>query len=50
LVSHGADSDAIYAKAREMGMKSLYESGLEAALRGITTPDEVARVVVRSGQ
>jgi type II secretory ATPase GspE/PulE/Tfp pilus assembly ATPase PilB-like protein len=47
LVSKGASSDAIYSKARAEGMKSLYESGLEAVMKGTTSPDEVGRVVMR---
>ncbi len=47
LISTGANADAIYGKAKELGMLSLYESAIDAVKRGVTTPDEVARVVVR---
>ncbi|MDD5307194.1 MAG: GspE/PulE family protein [Deltaproteobacteria bacterium] len=47
LVATGASADAIYRQARNQGMMSLFEGGLMAVSRGITSPEEVARVIVR---
>jgi type II secretory ATPase GspE/PulE/Tfp pilus assembly ATPase PilB-like protein len=46
LVSAGASPDAIYAEAREQGMRTLFESGIEAVMKGVTPPNEVLRVVL----
>ncbi len=45
LVAEGADGRAIADAARAAGMRTLLESGLEKAARGITTVQEVIRVV-----
>ena len=44
LTQPSADSDAIRAKAREEGMRTLRESAVEKLLKGITTYQEVLRV------
>jgi type II secretory ATPase GspE/PulE/Tfp pilus assembly ATPase PilB-like protein len=47
IISNGASSDAIYAMARKEKMKTLFESGQQAIRSGITTVEEIIRVVVR---
>ena len=44
LTQPNADVDAIRAKAREEGMRTLRESAVEKLLKGITTFEEVLRV------
>jgi general secretion pathway protein E len=44
LTQAGADADAIRAKAREEGMRTLRESAVEKLLKGVTTYQEVLRV------
>ena len=44
LTQPNADADAIRAKAREEGMRTLRESAVEKLLKGITTYQEVLRV------
>ena len=44
LTDATADVDAIRAKAREEGMRTLRESALEKFFQGITTYQEVLRV------
>lgn len=44
LVTKRATSDEIINKAREQGMKTMLEDGLEKALSGVTTLEEVMRV------
>ena len=44
LTQANADVDAIRAKAREEGMRTLRESAVEKLLKGITTYQEVLRV------
>ena len=44
MVLEKASSDAIERKAREMGIKSLTQSGWEKVFSGVTTPEEVRRV------
>ena len=46
LVAGGASSGTVYAKARETGMRSLFDSGIAAMKNGHTSPSEVLRVVV----
>jgi type IV pilus assembly protein PilB len=45
LVSTGASHEAIMDHLRKTGMKSMLQHGLEFVRRGITTPEEVYRVV-----
>ncbi|WP_457639305.1 GspE/PulE family protein [Persephonella sp.] len=45
LIVKGATSLAIMEKAREKGMWTLKEDGLIKVLKGVTTPEEVKRVV-----
>jgi type II secretory ATPase GspE/PulE/Tfp pilus assembly ATPase PilB-like protein len=47
LVVTKSPSSRIKLKAREMGMRTLREDGLEKAGRGITTLGEVLRVTQR---
>ncbi|MFO8070652.1 MAG: GspE/PulE family protein [Polyangia bacterium] len=47
LVSSGASADAIRESAREGGTRTLHNAALEAVALGITTPEEVARVISR---
>ncbi len=44
MILEKASSDAIERKARELGMKSLVQSGWEKVFAGVTTPEEVRRV------
>ncbi len=44
MILEKASSDAIERKAREMGVKSLTQSGWEKVFAGVTTPEEVRRV------
>ena len=44
MILERASSDAIERKAREIGVKSLVQSGWEKVFAGITTPEEVQRV------
>ncbi|MCK5592379.1 MAG: hypothetical protein KAI72_10530 [Candidatus Pacebacteria bacterium] len=44
LVVKKADSDEIMRKAREQGMKTMLEDGLEKSLNAMTTLEEVIRV------
>ncbi|MCK5179733.1 MAG: type II/IV secretion system protein, partial [Candidatus Omnitrophica bacterium] len=44
MVLEKASSDAIERKARELGIKSLTQSGWEKVFSGVTTPEEVRRV------
>jgi general secretion pathway protein E len=46
-IGAGASVDAIHALARQAGMRTLYEAALQAISLGVTTPEEVARTVVR---
>ncbi len=50
LVSEGASSDAIYVKAKEQGMLTLFEAGIDALKAGATSPAEVLRVVMDSSR
>ncbi len=45
MVVRGYPPLAIYQKAREKGMRTLKEDGLKKVLKGITTPEEIRRVV-----
>ncbi|MDJ0763533.1 MAG: GspE/PulE family protein [Myxococcota bacterium] len=45
LVGKGASADEIYARARKEGMTNLLDSSIVALKKGITTPDEVLRVI-----
>lgn len=45
LIMAKANAAQIADKAQEEGMKTMYEDGMEKALQGITTVDEVLRVV-----
>ena len=47
LVTEGAATDGIQAAAREGGMRTLYEAGLAAVKAGVTTPEEIARVIAK---
>jgi general secretion pathway protein E len=44
LTQASADVDAIRAKAREEGMRTLRESAIDKLLKGVTTYEEVLRV------
>jgi general secretion pathway protein E len=44
LIISQADSEQIKELARKEGMKTLLEDGLEKAIRGVTTVEEVLRV------
>ncbi|HQP10588.1 MAG TPA: ATPase, T2SS/T4P/T4SS family, partial [Candidatus Omnitrophota bacterium] len=44
LILEKASADKIERKAREMGVKSLAQSGWEKVFAGVTTPEEVRRV------
>jgi len=44
MTTDAADVDAIRAKAREEGMRTLRESAVEKLLQGVTTPEEVLRI------
>ena len=46
FVTNGAASDAIYLKAKEQGMRTLFESGIAAIKSGERSPSEVLRVVI----
>jgi type IV pilus assembly protein PilB len=46
LAARGATHDEIAGVAREQGMRSLWEDGLEKVAAGVTTFEELARVVV----
>jgi type II secretory ATPase GspE/PulE/Tfp pilus assembly ATPase PilB-like protein len=45
LVSKDASTDEIRKAARRSGMRTLHEAGLEAVVQGVTSPEEIARVV-----
>ncbi len=45
LVADGASADAIQQHARESGMRSLHKIAIDAVGVGLTTPEEVARVI-----
>ncbi len=45
LIRQGSDTNFIERRAQEKGMKSLAESALELVLQGITTPEELRRVI-----
>jgi CheY-like chemotaxis protein len=45
LIDSGQPPDMIAAAARKIGMHSLWESGLERAWQGLTTLDELVRVL-----
>ncbi len=45
LVADGASADAIQQHAREAGMRSLFKTAIDAVGVGLTTPEEVARVI-----
>ncbi len=47
VVAQGAPADAVFDQAHKEGMTTLADAGIEAVKRGITTPDEVSRIVVR---
>jgi len=49
LIVRGAPLADITEAARAGGMKTLKEDGFEKVRMGITTPDEVARVVFTAG-
>ena len=44
LIIEKASADKIKAKAIETGMKTLYDDGIDKALKGITSVEEVLRV------
>ncbi|MDD5771575.1 MAG: ATPase, T2SS/T4P/T4SS family [Candidatus Omnitrophica bacterium] len=44
LISGGADESAIRNQARQAGMQSLRQAGFDAALKGLTTIEEVLRL------
>ncbi|MEI8350185.1 MAG: type II secretion system ATPase GspE [Candidatus Omnitrophota bacterium] len=44
MINNKASADQIMNKAVESGMKALYKDGLEKAIKGITTAEEVLRV------
>jgi type IV pilus assembly protein PilB len=46
LTAHKASRDRIEAAARENGMRSLWDDGLDKVLGGLTSVEELARVVV----
>jgi type IV pilus assembly protein PilB len=46
LAAKGASHDEIAAAAAESGMRTLWDDGLEKVARGVTTFEELARVVV----
>ncbi len=50
LVAKEASADAIYGEARSGGMLGLFESGIVAIKEGVTSPQEVLRVVVNEHQ
>ena len=45
LIVEKASSDVLMQKARELGMKTMIEDGLEKALNGITTLEEVLKII-----
>lgn len=47
MITKKADSQSIKAVAISKGMKTLREDGIEKALKGITTLEEVLRVTQR---
>jgi general secretion pathway protein E len=47
IISEGASVDAIIAAAKRAGMRSIHDAALEAVRLGVTTPEEVARIVAR---
>jgi len=47
IVSQAASTDEIRKAARRAGMRTLHEAGIEAVSQGITTPEEIARVISR---
>ena len=49
LVLQKASDDVIERKARDMGVKSLLQSGWEKIFAGVTTPEEVRRVTQVEG-
>jgi type II secretory ATPase GspE/PulE/Tfp pilus assembly ATPase PilB-like protein len=49
LVLEKASADVIERKARELGIKSLNQSGWEKVFAGVTTPEEVRRVTQIEG-
>jgi type II secretory ATPase GspE/PulE/Tfp pilus assembly ATPase PilB-like protein len=49
LILMKASSDVIERKARDLGVKSLSQSGWEKVFAGVTTPEEVRRVTQIDG-
>ena len=49
LILQKASADVIERKARELGIKSLSQSGWEKVFEGVTTPEEVRRVTQIEG-
>jgi type II secretion system protein E len=49
MILQKASADAIKEKAIETGMRTLRQDGMEKALAGITTPEEVIRVTQEEG-
>jgi type IV pilus assembly protein PilB len=47
LVAKGAPANEIHAEARVENMMTLFDSGLKAVIKGITTTDEIIRMVKR---
>ncbi len=50
LIEAGALPDVLLAKARPLGMRTLWESGLERIWQGVTSLDEVVRVLGERSQ
>jgi general secretion pathway protein E len=44
LVMQRADASELFAQARRDGMRTMFEDGVEKALQGVTTIEEVRRV------
>jgi type IV pilus assembly protein PilB len=45
MIVHGSDSDAINEQAIKEGMKTLHQTAVQEVLKGVTTLDELTRVV-----
>jgi len=45
MIQKGASPDQIFAEARRFGMMTIRENGLDKAVRGLTTIDEIVRVL-----
>ncbi|HPE67815.1 MAG TPA: ATPase, T2SS/T4P/T4SS family [Thermotogota bacterium] len=48
LMAEGAPESMIEKAARKAGMRTMYEDGIQKALRGLTTIDEVRRVAINA--